>query len=133
MRLRRIVLPVIVGVVLLGGLTAVQDTVFRERIEDKLTDNAAAALSEAGIDDVEVSFTGRDGEVTAKTEAAAVEAGAGASVLSEAVVTGKLAAGTLVVAPFPLPTRTFRMLRHKERYRSRAADALIDLIKKGKS
>ena len=64
---------------------------------------------------------------------AAVEAGAGASVLSEAVVTGKLAAGTLVVAPFPLPTRTFRMLRHKERYQSRAADALIDLIKKGKS
>ena len=76
MRLRRIVLPVIVGVVLLGGLTAVQDTVFRERIEDKLTDKAAAALSEAGLDDVEVAFTGRDGEVTAKTEAAAVEAGA---------------------------------------------------------
>jgi outer membrane protein OmpA-like peptidoglycan-associated protein len=76
MRLRRIVLPVIVGVVLLGGLTAVQDTVFRERIEDKLTDNAAAALSAAGLDDVEVTFTGRDGEVTAKTEAAAVEAGA---------------------------------------------------------
>lgn len=76
MRLRRIVLPVIVGVVLLGGLTAVQDTVFRERIEDKLTDNATAALSEAGLDDVDVSFTGRDGEVTAKTEAAAAEAGA---------------------------------------------------------
>lgn len=75
MRLRRIALPVIVGAVLLGGLTAVQDTVFRERIEDKLTDEAAAALSEAGLDDVEVSFTGRDGEVTATTEAAAVEAG----------------------------------------------------------
>lgn len=76
MRLRRIVLPVIVGVVLLGGLTVVQGTVFRERIEDKLTDNAAAALSEAGLDDVDVTFTGRDGEVTAETEAAAAEAGA---------------------------------------------------------
>lgn len=76
MRLRRIVVAAIVGVVLLGGLTAVQDTVFRERIEDKLTDEAAAALSEAGLDDLEVAFTGRDGEVTAKTEAAAVEAGA---------------------------------------------------------
>ncbi|OIJ25722.1 OmpA family protein [Nocardioides luteus] len=76
MKLRRIVLPVIVGVVLLGGLTAVQDTVFRERVEDKLADKAAAALSEAGLDDVEVAFTGRDGEVTAKTEGAAVEAGA---------------------------------------------------------
>lgn len=76
MRLRRIVLPAVVGVVLLGGLTAVQDTVFRERIEDKLTDSAAAALFEAGLDDVDVTFTGRDGEVTAATEAAAVEAGA---------------------------------------------------------
>ena len=55
---------------------------------------------------------------------AAVEAGAGARVLSEAVAAGKLAACVLVAAPFPLPTRTFRMLRHKERYRSRAADAL---------
>lgn len=76
MRLRRIVVAAIVGVVLLGGLTAVQDTFFRERIEDKLTDSAAAELSEAGLDDVDVSFTGRDGEVTAKTEAAAAEAGA---------------------------------------------------------
>lgn len=59
---------------------------------------------------------------------AAVEAGAGASVLSEAVVVGKLAAGVLVAAAFPLPERTFWMLRHKERYRSRAADALLDLI-----
>ena len=64
---------------------------------------------------------------------AAVEAGAGASVLSEAVVAGKLADGVLVAAPFPLPTRTFRMLRHKERYRSRAADALLDVIHKGQS
>ena len=59
---------------------------------------------------------------------AAVEAGAGASVLSEVVVADKLAAGTLAAAPFPLPTRTFRMLRHKERYRSRAADALLGII-----
>ena len=59
---------------------------------------------------------------------AAVEAGAGASVLSEVVVADKLAVGTLMAAPFPLSTRTFRMLRHKERYRSRAADALLGLI-----
>ena len=64
---------------------------------------------------------------------AAVEAGAGASVLSEAVVAGKLADGVLVAASFPLPTRTFQMLRHKERYRSRAADALLDVIHKGQS
>ncbi|WP_267428216.1 LysR substrate-binding domain-containing protein [Methylobacterium sp. GC_Met_2] len=63
---------------------------------------------------------------------AAVEAGAGASVLSEAVVAGKLAACVRVAAPFPLPTRTVRMLRHRERYRSRAADALLGLIQAGK-
>ncbi|GJD67041.1 LysR family transcriptional regulator [Methylobacterium frigidaeris] len=63
---------------------------------------------------------------------AAIEAGAGASVLSETVVAGKLAAGVLVAASFPLPTRTFWMLRHKERYQSRAADALLDLIREDK-
>lgn len=60
---------------------------------------------------------------------AAVEAGAGATVLSEVVVTGKLAAGVLVAAPFPLPMRNFRLLRHRERYRSRTAAALLDLIR----
>jgi len=62
---------------------------------------------------------------------AAVQAGAGAGVLSEAVVAGALAAGTLVAAPFNLPARTFGLLRHKERYRSRAADALLGLIAGG--
>ena len=60
---------------------------------------------------------------------AAVAAGAGASVLSEAVVAPSLRTGTLVAVPFGLPARTFRVLRHKERYRSRAADALLDLIR----
>jgi len=31
--------------------------------------------------------------------------------------------------PLDLPARIFRVLRHKERYRSRAADALLDLIR----
>ena len=59
---------------------------------------------------------------------AAVEAGGGAAVLSETVVAAALRAGTLVRAAFALPSRPFRVLRHKERYRSRAADALLDLI-----
>lgn len=60
---------------------------------------------------------------------AAVVAGAGASVLSEAVVGPSLRTRALVAVSFALPTRTFRVLRHKERYRSRAADALLDLIR----
>ncbi len=54
--------------------------------------------------------------------------GGGAAVLSETVVAAALRAGTLVRAAFDLPSRPFRVLRHKERYRSRAADALLDLI-----
>lgn len=62
---------------------------------------------------------------------AAVAAGAGASVLPEAVVAAPLRAGSVVAVPFDLPVRRFRVLRHRERYRSRAADALLDLIRGG--
>lgn len=59
---------------------------------------------------------------------AAVEAGAGASVLSRSVVAPALQAGTLVAANYALPTRAFRALRHKERYRTVAGEALLALI-----
>jgi DNA-binding transcriptional LysR family regulator len=49
--------------------------------------------------------------------------------LSRLVVAPALAAGTLAELPFVLPDRPFHALRHKERYRTRAADALTDLIK----
>ena len=54
---------------------------------------------------------------------AAAEAGAGATALSESVAYASVAAGRLATAPFDLPERPFRLLRHKERYRSRAGDA----------
>ncbi len=56
---------------------------------------------------------------------AAAEAGAGATALSESVAAGALAAGRLVPAPFPLGKRRYRLLRHKERYRSRVGDAFV--------
>jgi DNA-binding transcriptional LysR family regulator len=59
----------------------------------------------------------------------AVEAGAGVAVLSRLVVTRALKAGDLAELPLALPDRAFHALRHKERYRTRAADALTDLIK----
>mgnify|MGYP002759465498 FL=1 len=59
----------------------------------------------------------------------AVEAGAGVAVLSRLVVARALKAGDLVELPLGLPDRAFHALRHKERYRTRAADALTDLIK----
>jgi DNA-binding transcriptional LysR family regulator len=61
----------------------------------------------------------------------AVEAGAGVAVLSSLVVAPSLAAGTLHAARCDFPPRAFFGLRHKERYRSKAADALLDLIRAG--
>jgi len=60
---------------------------------------------------------------------AAAEAGAGATALSESVAYASVAAGRLATAPFDLPERPFRLLRHKERYRSRAGDAFAALMR----
>lgn len=58
----------------------------------------------------------------------AIEAGAGIGALSSLVVAPSLQAGTLHAVPQTLSTRIFYGLRHKERYRSQAADALLALI-----
>ena len=58
----------------------------------------------------------------------AVEAGAGVAALSALVVGPALAAGTLHAMPIDLGRRPFHGLRHKERYRSKAADALLAVI-----
>jgi DNA-binding transcriptional LysR family regulator len=57
-----------------------------------------------------------------------VESGAGVTALSALVVAPALAAGTLHALRFDLGVRPFHGLRHKERYRTKAADALLDLI-----
>lgn len=59
----------------------------------------------------------------------AVEAGAGVAVLSSLVVARALKTEALHAAPFAFGPRNFYALRHKERYRSKAADALLDLIR----
>ena len=58
----------------------------------------------------------------------AVEAGAGVAVLSALVVDPATKAGLLHVAPITFAPRPFFGLRHKERYRTKAADALLDVI-----
>lgn len=59
---------------------------------------------------------------------AAVEAGLGATALSASVAAPSIEAGLLRPVAFKLPERAFHVLRHRERYRSRSADALIALI-----
>jgi DNA-binding transcriptional LysR family regulator len=58
----------------------------------------------------------------------AVAAGAGVAVLSTFVVAAAIAAGTLHALPLRIPPRPFFGLRHKERYRTRAADTLLAMI-----
>ncbi len=57
----------------------------------------------------------------------AVEAGAGATVISRSAVTARLATGSLVEIPCDLPARAYHILRHKQRYRSRIGDAFTAL------
>jgi DNA-binding transcriptional LysR family regulator len=59
---------------------------------------------------------------------AAVEAGLGATVISASVAAPSLEAGLLKEVALTLPERAFHVLRHRERYHSRAADALMALI-----
>ncbi len=59
---------------------------------------------------------------------AAVEAGAGATVISASVVASSLEAGLLHRVRLDLPDRAFVVLRHRERHCSRAATALLEAI-----
>ena len=60
----------------------------------------------------------------------AVIAGAGATVVSGLVAEAGLRAGTLRQVPLDVPPRTFFVLRHGDHYRSRAEEALLDLLRK---
>jgi DNA-binding transcriptional LysR family regulator len=59
---------------------------------------------------------------------AAVEAGAGPAVMSSAVAAAGLAAGRLIEVEMALPPRDFTLLRHKQRYRTRAAAAFSAMV-----
>jgi DNA-binding transcriptional LysR family regulator len=59
---------------------------------------------------------------------AAVEAGLGATALSASVAAPSLEAGLLQMVDLALPDRPFCVLRRGERYRSRAAEALLQII-----
>ncbi|QQR39041.1 LysR family transcriptional regulator [Devosia rhizoryzae] len=57
----------------------------------------------------------------------AVEAGLGAALVSLSVARSRIASGSLVVVDGFARQRSFFILHHKERFRTRAANALIDL------
>jgi len=57
----------------------------------------------------------------------AVEAGAGATVMSRLVAASSLSAGTLTALRWPLPARDFLMLRHEQRYVTQAMHAFFEM------
>jgi DNA-binding transcriptional LysR family regulator len=59
----------------------------------------------------------------------AVEAGAGAAVLSRSAVASALASGQLAEIRHEIASRRFYLLRHKQRHRSRAGDVFIELCR----
>lgn len=58
---------------------------------------------------------------------AAVEAGSGVTVISRRVAESAVRAGAVILVDWPIPARPFTVLRHKERYATRAADAFLAL------
>ena len=62
---------------------------------------------------------------------AAVEAGMGATAISASVAAPSIEAGLLHAVDLTLPERQFHVLRHRERYRSHAGDALLGLLTPG--
>jgi DNA-binding transcriptional LysR family regulator len=58
----------------------------------------------------------------------AVEAGAGATIISEHVVERDIAAGALKPIAIDLPQREFAMLRHRDRYETTAQRALVSML-----
>lgn len=58
----------------------------------------------------------------------AVEAGGGATVISELVVQSSLEHGALFAIALPLPRRDFVLLQHRDRYHSKAETAFMRMI-----
>ena len=63
----------------------------------------------------------------------AVEAGGGATVISELVADAALRSGALLHVPIDLPARPFFVVRHRERYRSKVADVFLHVVRDGRS
>jgi DNA-binding transcriptional LysR family regulator len=55
----------------------------------------------------------------------AIEAGAGATIISRHVVASAIAAGTLTAIPIELPPREYALVRHRDRHATLAQQALV--------
>ena len=78
-----------------------------------------------GVADLEVALVLPGNEAVR----AAVEGGAGATVMSRSAAASGLASGALVEIPFVFPAPPFFLLRHAQRYRSCAGKTFVDFAK----
>ena len=85
-----------------------------------------AAVAAAGLEmtDIDIAIELASNEAVRT----AVEAGAGATVLSRLVANAALVSGALVEVSFQLPARRFSALRHKERHVTNASAAFFELM-----
>lgn len=86
-----------------------------------------AALATRGVDEasLDIALSLPSNEAVRS----AVLAGGALTAISELAVADDLASGRLARIAFDLPERAFRLLRHKERYRSKASLALEALVR----
>ena len=80
-----------------------------------------AARQDLSLDDLNIFLVLPGNEAVRE----AVEAGAGATIISRHVVASAIAAGTLVEIPIELPQREFALVRHRERHATLAQKALV--------
>ena len=80
-----------------------------------------AARQDLSLDDLNIFLVLPGNEAVRE----AVEAGAGATIISRHVVASAIAAGTLVEIPIELPHREFALVRHRERHATLAQKALV--------
>jgi DNA-binding transcriptional LysR family regulator len=73
------------------------------------------------LDDLNISLVLPSNEAVRE----AIEAGAGATIISRHVVASAVAAGRLIEIPIELPQREYALVRHRERHASPAQEALI--------
>jgi DNA-binding transcriptional LysR family regulator len=88
-----------------------------------------AALERLGVDPATLPVVLE--LATNESVRAAIEAGAGAGVMSSLAVEAGLRYGTLCRLDPPFPARRFRMLRHPEHYRSKAVEAFLEMVEPG--
>lgn len=87
---------------------------------------AALPVFGVGLSDLNIAFELPTNEAIC----AAIEAGAGAAVVSRLVAERALTSGSLAAVEIDLPKRSFSVLRHKQRHVTRASEAFYGMVVK---